>query len=165
MDVDVSNEYIYVAIDDYVYRIVSPADSDQDGLSDKLEESYGTDVSKADSDGDGLTDWTEVVSWDLNPLNSDTDGDGYADGFELNEGYDPFDSNSKPSNILSIHHAVEIQIRTQKGLTYKIEGSNDLVNWETVEPKLIGNGELIKKLYPTELYPIKHFRAEVIGTD
>ena len=87
----------------------------------------------------------------------------YADGFELSSGYDPFDAKSKPGNILSIHHAVELRIQTQKGITYKIEGSRDLVNWEIVEPNIIGNGELIRKLYPSELYPIKHFRAEVIA--
>ncbi len=41
-------------------------DSDQDGLSDQEEQSYGTDSNKAD-----------------------TDGDGYSDGVELNGGYDP----------------------------------------------------------------------------
>ena len=41
-------------------------DSDQDGLSDQEEKSYGTD-----------------------PNNADTDGDGYSDGVELRGGYDP----------------------------------------------------------------------------
>jgi len=41
-------------------------DSDQDGLSDAEEKTYGTDPNKAD-----------------------TDGDGYSDGAEINAGYDP----------------------------------------------------------------------------
>lgn len=41
-------------------------DTDGDGLSDDLEDYYGTDVN-----------------------NSDTDGDGYSDGTEINNGYDP----------------------------------------------------------------------------
>ncbi|MCX6765433.1 MAG: hypothetical protein NT136_00455 [Candidatus Moranbacteria bacterium] len=41
-------------------------DSDQDGLSDEEEKSYGTD-----------------------PFNRDTDGDGYSDGTEVKSGYDP----------------------------------------------------------------------------
>ena len=41
-------------------------DSDQDGLSDEEEKSYGTD-----------------------PNNSDTDGDSYSDGVEIKTGYDP----------------------------------------------------------------------------
>ena len=42
------------------------SDSDQDGLSDKEETSYGTD-----------------------PNNPDTDGDSYSDGTEVKSGYDP----------------------------------------------------------------------------
>ena len=41
-------------------------DSDLDGLTDDLENYYGTDIN-----------------------NSDTDGDGYSDGDEVNNGYDP----------------------------------------------------------------------------
>jgi hypothetical protein len=41
-------------------------DSDQDGLSDQEEKSYGTD-----------------------PFQADTDGDGYTDGAEVKSGYDP----------------------------------------------------------------------------
>jgi len=41
-------------------------DSDQDGLSDKMETLYGTD-----------------------PNNPDTDGDGFSDGDEVARGYDP----------------------------------------------------------------------------
>ncbi|MCK5475472.1 MAG: calcium-binding protein [Candidatus Pacebacteria bacterium] len=41
-------------------------DSDSDGLTDGLENYYGTDIN-----------------------NPDTDGDGYSDGDEVNNGYDP----------------------------------------------------------------------------
>ena len=41
-------------------------DSDQDGLADAEEKTYGTD-----------------------PQNTDTDGDGYSDGAEVTSGYDP----------------------------------------------------------------------------
>lgn len=59
-------------------------DSDQDGLSDQEEQSYGTDPNKAD-----------------------TDGDGYSDGVELKGGYNPL----KPApgdKIISDGEAVEM---------------------------------------------------------
>ena len=46
------------------------ADFDNDGLSDKLEFDFGTDVSKADSDGDGYLDGVEV-SLGYNPRSVD----------------------------------------------------------------------------------------------
>lgn len=55
-------------------------DTDGDGLSDKREESLGTDINNADTDGDSLTDKYEVT-YGLDPLvadavDSDTDSDG-----------------------------------------------------------------------------------------
>ncbi|MDD2584600.1 MAG: hypothetical protein PHE99_06645, partial [Bacteroidales bacterium] len=44
-------------------------DSDGDGLTDRLEESLGTDPFKVDTDGDGYSDYEEVVSG-YNPLGS-----------------------------------------------------------------------------------------------
>ncbi|MCB1688521.1 MAG: metallophosphoesterase family protein [Halioglobus sp.] len=68
-------------------------DDDNDGLSDTLEESIGTNRLLADTDGDGLSDFAEVnydgdpsaynpIS-DLNPLSTDTDGDGISDDVDL----------------------------------------------------------------------------------
>jgi hypothetical protein len=37
-------------------------DTDGDGLSDKLENIYGTDINKKDTDGDGYSDGQEVYS-------------------------------------------------------------------------------------------------------
>jgi len=42
-------------------------DSDKDGLTNKQEEQYGTDLNKADTDGDGYTDGQEVQGG-YNPL-------------------------------------------------------------------------------------------------
>ena len=64
-------------------------DDDNDGLSDSLEQTAGSNPLLIDTDGDGLTDFEEV-SWDddpgtytpgadLNPASSDTDGDGLSD--------------------------------------------------------------------------------------
>jgi hypothetical protein len=41
-----------------------------------------------DSDQDGLSD-TEEITYGTDPKNNDTDGDGYTDGNEIKSGYDP----------------------------------------------------------------------------
>ena len=56
------------------YR-VPVLDSDGDGLSDALEDYYGTDRLNPDSDGDGIGDAQEVALWG-NSWNADNDGDG-----------------------------------------------------------------------------------------
>jgi outer membrane protein OmpA-like peptidoglycan-associated protein len=58
-------------------------DSDQDGLSDDMEEELGTDPSNPDTDGDGLSDGQEFNIYKTSPLNADTDGDGLTDGDEV----------------------------------------------------------------------------------
>jgi hypothetical protein len=80
-------------------------DDDNDGLSDSLEASIGTDPLVVDTDHDGLTDYEEVT-WDHiasylpgsdpNPLVADTDGDGFKDGMERTAGYDPLLAASFP---------------------------------------------------------------------
>ncbi len=63
-------------------------DSDGDGLTDKKEETMGTDKDKADTDGDTLSDTDEYKSG-TDPLNRDTDGDGLNDDTEIKKGTDP----------------------------------------------------------------------------
>jgi len=81
-------------------------DNDNDGLSDTLEATLGTNPLLADTDGDGLTDYAEV-DWggdpltytegvDLNPLLADTDGDGFGDGMETAADHDPLDDTDAP---------------------------------------------------------------------
>jgi len=70
-------------------------DRDRDGLTDAEESDLGTDPAKADTDDDGLNDRLERDYTD--PLKPDTDGDGVTDGDEeLIFGTDPNDANSKP---------------------------------------------------------------------
>ncbi len=74
-------------------------DSDLDGVGDRDEFFYRTDVLLSDTDGDGLTDGQEIAGWDVtytkgiidttisvssNPLRMDTDGDGMNDYDEAN---------------------------------------------------------------------------------
>ena len=67
-----------------------PQDSDGDGLSNPLENSWCTDPHDADSDDDGIPDGAEdtnhngvVDEGETDPCNADTDGDGIQDGTEL----------------------------------------------------------------------------------
>jgi hypothetical protein len=69
--------------------VVTPLDTDGDGLTDDEEARLGSDAQKLDTDEDGLTDYEEAIIWKTNPLAADTDGDGYPDGTEVRNGYNP----------------------------------------------------------------------------
>ena len=72
------------------------ADSDGDGLSDGAEvNDYGSNPLETDSDGDGLQDGEEVNDYGTDPVAVDSDGDSYEDAWELTEGSDPTDPDSK----------------------------------------------------------------------
>ena len=69
----------------FLYKIAAErVDSDRDGLTNKIEESLGTDKNNADSDSDGLSDGLEVSTYSTDPLVADSDGDGLSDGAEVN---------------------------------------------------------------------------------
>jgi hypothetical protein len=69
--------------------VVSTIDTDNDGLTDTEEATYGTNPLAVDTDSDGLSDYEEVKIYLTNPLLSDTDGDSYLDGAEVKSGYNP----------------------------------------------------------------------------
>lgn len=75
--------------------LIGCADSDSDGLRNGKERRLGTDPDSADSDGDGLTDFDEVEIHGTDPTLADSDGDTYLDGWEIDEGTDPLDSESR----------------------------------------------------------------------
>jgi len=89
-------------------------DRDDDGISDSLEKSYGTNLDSpdtdsdgvtdgdemqkyrtnlkiADTDGDGLSDGEEINSYKTDPVKADTDNDGYSDGEEIGNGHNPLE--------------------------------------------------------------------------
>lgn len=72
------------------------ADDDNDGLSDVLEASLGSDPFLADTDGDTLGDGDEVNSYGTSPVLADTDGDEFDDAVEITAGSDPNNSTSIP---------------------------------------------------------------------
>ena len=66
--------------------------SDDDGVSDDLE----------DTDGDGVTNAAEVLAGTL-AWNADTDGDGINDGQEILDGTDPLSAGSSRSTIIGLN--------------------------------------------------------------
>ncbi len=63
-------------------------DQDNDGISDTIEEYFGTDTSNNDTDGDGLYDNYELLYGfpDLDPKEADTNNNGVNDGAEDTDG-------------------------------------------------------------------------------
>lgn len=57
-------------------------DSDNDKLTDELEDKIGTDKFKKDTDGDGLTDYEECYLTETDPIKKDSDDNGINDGNE-----------------------------------------------------------------------------------
>ena len=75
-----------------------------DGENDGDEIKKGTDpnVPSVDSDGDGIIDFDEIEIHKTDPENRDTDRDSMDDGFELNEGFDPLNSEDCPDWLCPI---------------------------------------------------------------
>lgn len=139
-------------------------DSDSDGLTDGAEiNTHGSSPKLADTDSDGLSDFAEVVTNGTNPAAKDSDGDGFDDLFEINTGFNPTLDSSTPDAISSIRTAVEFRFNAGNGLRYRIEGSTDLQNWETVETDIIGNGGVVTRFYSIENQPKRYFRVVKVG--
>ncbi|MEX2205694.1 MAG: FG-GAP-like repeat-containing protein [Myxococcota bacterium] len=64
-------------------------DPDADGLVNLEEQTAGSNPTLADTDADGLLDGAELNTHGTSPILPDTDGDGLLDGFELANGFDP----------------------------------------------------------------------------
>jgi hypothetical protein len=82
------------------WRMVTPVDTDQDGMPDDWEVYFGLScTSSADGEGDvdadGLVNSLEYLSG-TNPTDPDSDDDGFMDGAEYNSGSDPLDPDSLP---------------------------------------------------------------------
>lgn len=83
-------EYRYDSTGNRINKTTNMLDSDNDGLSDNLENMTLTDTHDADTDDDGIPDGVEdanhngiVDVGETDPCNIDTDGDGIQDGTEL----------------------------------------------------------------------------------
>jgi len=71
------------------------SDNDQDRLTLRDENRFGTNPELWDTDGDGLSDGQEV-RLGTKPLSTDSDGDGYSDYTEVVAETDPLDPESFP---------------------------------------------------------------------
>jgi uncharacterized repeat protein (TIGR02543 family) len=139
-------------------------DSDSDGLTDGAEiNTHGSNPKLSDTDSDGLSDFAEVVTHGTNPSAKDSDADGFDDLFEINTGFNPTQNSSTPDAVSSIRTAVEFRFNAGNGLRYRIEGSTDLQNWETVETNIIGTGGVVTRFYSIENQPKRYFRVVKVG--
>ena len=140
------------------YRVI--VDTDGDGLSDGYEDLISlTDPFVSDTDQDGLNDSIEVRELGTDPLLADTDGDGFDDGFETRTGYDPVSISSSPDLYSEILVAIEFRFNAANGVSYLIESSTDMENWDTVETDIAGAGDTIVRFYTIEAMPKRFFRA------
>jgi hypothetical protein len=148
------------------------ADSDGDGLTDGQEvlltftnpnlkdsDNNGIPDNQEDRDDDGLPDYIEIIVHGTNPDLADTDSDGFDDLFELNTGFDPTLASSTPQAYSQILVAAEFRFNAAAGVSYKIESSTDLENWEIIETGIIGIGARVTRFYSIEATPKRHFRA------
>jgi hypothetical protein len=80
----------------FVYRLTKTnMDSDNDGLTNEDEATYGTDTNNPDTDGDTLSDGDEVHTYLTNPLVVDSDSDSMPDGYESEHQLDPLVNDSE----------------------------------------------------------------------
>jgi hypothetical protein len=111
------------------------ADKDGDGLSDLQEFFRGTDMTKKDTDEDGLSDKVETntrIYVDKNdtgsdPLSTDTDGDGWLDPVETNTGVyvSPDDTGSDPNSSDGDHDGLPDTYEIGRFGNYAQKGSDD----------------------------------------
>ena len=135
-------------------------DTDGDGLLDGAEvNTHGSSPLLTDTDADGLNDRVEIEVHFSNPTLKDTDGDGFEDLFEVNTGFNPALATSTPDALSTIRTAVEFRFNAASGVSYRIEGSTDLNEWNTVETDIIGAGAVVTRFYTIENLPKRYFRA------
>lgn len=95
-------------------------DEDQDGLTNKEEQDYGTNMFAADTDKDQISDKDEIELSKTDPTNPDSDGDGIKDGLEARIGLDPLSPKSD-GIIFDAERDFEHQFK-RDNVTLKIKG-------------------------------------------
>lgn len=138
------------------YTDPDKADTDGDGFNDGLEIKYkysphqgqGKTMMEVDSDKDLLNDaWELILGTDL--MDSDTDNDGYADGIEVNAGYDPLDV--RP---LQINKLIKVNLAEQRLSYYfgdKLLDNFLISSGLSYTPTPVGEFTILDKV------PVKHY--------
>ena len=133
------------------YQAEAMKDSDQDGLTNTFEDqiidfdlndditSYADVQPGDDFDGDGLIESIEQ-SLGTSPTSSDTDGDLFSDKTEVDNGSDPTDPGSMPTDE-ELLVALEFRFFTFTGYIYQVQYSADLENWVNLGVSILGTGE------------------------
>lgn len=120
----------------HVVAILTPRDTDEDGIADIVEATLGTNPLVADTDGDGLNDGIER-RLGTDPLRADTDGDGLVDWTELRNAFDPTTPTESVDPTLRVGATIRIDSFTLGG-KYVLQGSNDDgETWEDIGSPVI----------------------------
>jgi hypothetical protein len=128
-------------------------DADRDGLSDKWEiaqfGSITTYDGNADPDNDGVTNALES-SAGTNPLLADSDNDGVNDLAEMKAGSDPLNAADLPGLVVRIYTAAEIEFASELGKKYQVQRVSDLTStWLNVGAVTNGTGNDISMVTST----------------
>lgn len=116
---------------------------------------WGCTVSNPDSDNDGLPDSWEIT-YGLNPADSsdaqsDLDGDGASSAFEFASGTNPNNNQSVLTLRAGVHSEAGQTLRFPSvvGRNYRLEFSGDLLEWLPKGSVVSGNGSEIELLDAT----------------
>lgn len=128
-------------------------DADHDGLSDKWEiATFGSITAydgNSDPDNDGVSNALEM-SAGTNPLLADSDADGFNDLAELNAGSNPLSSLDQPGFVVKIYTAAEIEFASQVGKKYQVQRVSDMTStWLNVGAVTNGTGNNISMVTST----------------
>lgn len=126
--------------------LTTPLDSDQDGIPDDLEASYGTDAMRFSSGNNGVADgwWIRYGLSVFSNTTVDTDGDGRSDSEEFYDGTDPLTPDTDPNagsgaplapSGLAITEGQHPQLNwsnTSPASGTKIQRTSDGANWSLI---------------------------------
>ena len=100
----------------------------------------------------------KTVAATVAPIVSDADGVGDRMELEIRR-HDSAPATGTQDTLSSIRTTIEFGFNAANGVNYRIEASTDLDAWSTVETDIIGQGEVVTRLFSTENLPRRFFRV------